>query len=185
MPVAALVGIIVMVAAAAVPATARGRGFGAYVYWDQNEEQQLLTPAGHVGLLVPPYNPNGQMCVFPDGSGRFVTGYNPTLPSQHNPGSQKPIMNPPVGEAVWGRHGRFSGQTIYVPGPYTNPGSHVGGDIPPDQAAGNAFNDHGTFTGCSFDRHANLLAVDLGDGARCAAGTRQRTGHRVVRTLVP
>lgn len=125
------------------------------------------------------------MCVFPDGSGRFVTGYNPTLPSQHNPGSQKPIMNPPVGEAVWGRHGRFSGQTIYVPGPYTNPGSHVGGDIPPDQAAGNAFNDHGTFTGCSFDRHANLLAVDLGDGARCAAGTRQRTGHRVVRTLVP
>jgi hypothetical protein len=142
--------------------SARGSASGTYLYWDQNEEQQVLTPSGHVGLLVPPYDPNGQMCVFPDGSGRFVTGYNPTLPSQHNPGSRKPIMNPPVGEAVWSRHGRFTGQTIFVPGPYANPGSRVGGDIPPDTAAHNAFNDNGTFTGCAFDRHANLLAVDLG-----------------------
>ena len=157
-----LVGVCALLATWARPAVARGHGSGAYVYWDQNEEQQLLTPSGHVGLLVAPYNPNGQMCVFPDRSGRFVTGYNPTLASQHNPGSLKPIMNPPVGEAVWSQRGQFTGQTIFVPGPFANPGSRVGGDIPPDTAAKNAFNNNGTFTGCAFDHHANLLAVDLG-----------------------
>ena len=55
--------------------SARGAASGSYLYWDQNEEQQVLTPSGHVGLLVPPYDPNGQMCIFPDRSGRFVTGW--------------------------------------------------------------------------------------------------------------
>jgi hypothetical protein len=131
------------------------------VYWDQNEEQDFLAqPSGAEGQLVPPYNPNGQMCVFPDHSGRFVTGYNPTLPSQHNPGSLKPVMEPPVGEAVWDRHGNFTGQTIYVPGPYHLPGQTVGGDIPPDP--GGTFNSNGTFIGCAFDHEGNLFATDLG-----------------------
>jgi hypothetical protein len=132
-----------------------------FVYWDQNEEEDLATfPSGRVGQLVPPYDPNGQMCIFPDGSGRFVTGYNPTLPGQHNPGSLKPVMQPPVGEAVWSRHGHFTGQTIYVPGPYKLPGQTVGGDIPPDPSG--TFNNNGTFTGCAFDPHGNLFASDLG-----------------------
>jgi hypothetical protein len=75
-------------------------------------------------------------------------------------------MNPPVGEAVWDQHGNFTGQTIYVPGPYSLPGSSVGGDIPPDSAAGGfesgAYNNNGTFTGCAFDTHGNLFAADLG-----------------------
>ena len=132
------------------------------VYWDQNEEQDFFDPAtGQVGQLVPPYNPNGQMCLFPDRSGRFVTGYNPTQASQNNPGSLKPAMQPPVGEAVWDRNGAFTGRTIYVPGPYMLPGQTVGGDIPPVPGSG-VFNDNGTFTGCVFDHHANLFAADLG-----------------------
>ena len=95
---------------------------GYIVYWDQNEEEDFFNPTtGQVRQLIPPYNPNGQMCLFPDGSGRFVTGYNPTLANQNNPGSLKPAMEPPVGEAVWDRNGNFTGQTIYVPGPYMLP----------------------------------------------------------------
>ena len=51
-----------------------------FVYWDQNEEQDFtVDPSGPFGVLIPPWDPNGQMCIFPDGSGRFVTGYHPTL----------------------------------------------------------------------------------------------------------
>jgi hypothetical protein len=147
------------------PANARSHG-SVLVYWDQNEEEDVFIN-GQVKQLVPPYDPNGQMCIFPGHSGRFVTGYNPTLPSQMNPGSLKPLMNPPVGEAVWDRHGNFTGKTIFVPGPFALPGSTVGGDIPPDTSGGGsvesgAYNNNGTFTGCAFDRHGNLFAVDLG-----------------------
>jgi hypothetical protein len=131
-----------------------------FVYWDQNEEQDFLAmPSRRLGQLIPPYDPNGQMCVLP--GGRFVTGYNPTLTSQHNPGSLKPTMQPPVGEALWDRHGRFTGTTLFVPGPYKLPGQSVGGDIPPDPNR-DTFNGNGTFTGCAVDRHANVFAVDLG-----------------------
>ena len=131
------------------------------VYWDQNEEEDFYNSAtGQLGQLIPPYNPNGQMCLIPDGSGRFVTAYNPTLPSQNNPGSNQPVMQPPIGMAVWDRNGDFSGQTIYVPGPYMLPGQTVGGDIPPDST--DNFNNDGTFTGCAFDPSRNLFAVDLG-----------------------
>jgi hypothetical protein len=136
-----------------------GRGY--IVYWDQNEEEDYFSSAtNQVGQLIPPYDPNGQMCLFPDGSGRFVTAYNPTLASQDNPGSLKPVMEPPVGEAVWDKNGDFTGRTIFVPGPYRLPGQTVGGDIPPD--SGGTFNNNGTFTGCTFDHQANLFAVDLG-----------------------
>jgi hypothetical protein len=135
---------------------------GYIVYWDQNEEEDFFNSAtSQVGQLIPPYNPNGQMCIFPDHSGRFVTGYNPTLASQNNPGGLKPAMQPPVGEAVWDRNGNFTGKTIYVPGPYLLPGQTVGGDIPPDPGTG-VFNGNGTFTGCAFDREGNLFAADLG-----------------------
>jgi hypothetical protein len=151
----------VVEANAALPNGNRGTHTPYRLYWDQNEEEDFLAqPSGTQGVLVPPYNPTGQLCVFPDHSGRFVTGYNPTLASQHNPGSLKPVMQPPVGEAVWDRHGNFTGHTIYVPGPYSFPGQTVGGDIPPDPTG--TFNNNGTFTGCAFDHEGNLFATDLG-----------------------
>ena len=132
------------------------------VYWDQNEEEDFLSvPSGRRGRLIAPWDPNGQMCIQPEGDGRFVVGYNPTLPSQHNPGSLLPYKQPPVGEARYDRHGRFTGQTIFTPGPFHLPGQTVGGDIPPD-AGSDAFNSNGTFIGCAFDRHGNLFATDLG-----------------------
>ena len=161
----ALLGALLAGAGLAAHAASKSADARVLVYWDQNEEEDVLV-AGQVKQLVPPYDPNGQMCIFPDHSGRFVTGYNPTLPSQDNPGSLKPLMNPPVGEAVWDRHGSFTGQTIYVPGPYALPGSTIGGDIPPDSAAGGfengAYNNNGTFTGCAFDHEGHLFAADIG-----------------------
>jgi hypothetical protein len=131
-----------------------------YVYWDQNEQEDVLSmPSGRITQLIPPWDANGQMCVFPDGSGRFVTGYNPTT-DPTNPGYTKPVMQPPVGEAVWNSDGSFSGQTLYVPGRYKLPGQTVGGDIPPDSDG--QYNNNGTMTGCVFDPAGNLFASDLG-----------------------
>jgi hypothetical protein len=129
------------------------------IYWDQNEEEDWLV---HPGLqeakpLIPAYDPNGQMCIFPGGSGSFTTAYNPTIPP--NPGSTKPVMLPPVGEAVWDQHGNFTGKTIAVPGPY------LGGDIPGNTSnpQDGSFNNNGTFTGCVVDPAGNLFADDLGN----------------------
>ncbi len=168
---------------------------GVFVYWDQNEEEDAIAPGGHPVQLVAPWDPNGQMCIFPDSSsraGQFVTGYNPTLPSQHNLGGTLPYKNPPVGMAVWDRHGNFTGQTIYVPGPYALPGTDahgdplLGGDIPPDEGStfctdgvttghcttdaeclpgshcSGTFNNNGSFTGCAFDSKGDLFAADIG-----------------------
>jgi hypothetical protein len=167
-PIVLAIGAVASIVATAValPAAAESQRHGDdrsrsyFVYWDQNEEQDFLAvPSRRIGQLIPPYNPNGQMCILP--GGRFVTGYNPTLPSQHNPGSLKPVMQPPVGEALWDRHGRFTGTTLSVPGPFKLPGQRVGGDIPPDPNR-DTFNQNGTFTGCAVDRRANVFAADLG-----------------------
>jgi hypothetical protein len=170
-----------------------------FVYWDQNEEQDALPPGGQPVQLVAPWDPNGQMCIFPDSSGRpgqFVTGYNPTLPSQHNIGSLLPYKNPPVGMAVWDRHGGFTGQTIYVPGPYPLPGTQIGGDIPPDNGStfctdgktsncttdadcpngskcSGTFNNNGSFTGCAFDSKGDLFAADIGQAQGSSASPDQ------------
>jgi len=155
---------------ATASATASRRAAGGqtpsryFVYWDENEQEDALTVPGDAhGQLVPPWDPNGQLCIVPGKSGRFVVGYNPTLASQHNPGSKKPTKAPPVGEALYGRNGAFTGHTLYVPGPYKLPGQKVGGDIPPDQGKRPPqFNSNGTYTGCVFDHAGNLFASDLG-----------------------
>jgi hypothetical protein len=135
---------------------------GYYVYWDQNEELDFVAmPSGQQGRMVAPWDVNGQMCIVPDGSGRFSTAYNPTLPDQRNPGGLKPYMQPPVGEVLWNRNGSFSGQTISVSGPYKLPGHSAGGDIPPDAKGNHAYNNNGTYTGCVFDAHGNLFATDI------------------------
>jgi len=165
--VVGLVSIVLTTATAdahSAPTQARSRGAGLtppyFVYWDQNEEEDFVSmPSGALGQLVPPYNANGQMCLIPGGGGSFVTGYNPTT-DPTNPGFYKTQMQPPIGEAVWDKNGNFTGQTIYVPGPYMLPGQIVGGDIPPD-GTGN-FNNDGTMTGCAFDHQGNLFASDIG-----------------------
>lgn len=133
---------------------------GYLVYWDQNEEVDFLSmPSGTTGTLLPPWDLNGQVCVLPDHSARFVGGYDPTGPAQNNPGSLLPYKQPPIGEELDRPDGSFSGQTLYVPGPYKLPGQTVGGDSP--RAKDGSFNSASTYTGCVFDRHGNLLADDI------------------------
>ncbi|HXQ20429.1 MAG TPA: hypothetical protein VN812_02060 [Candidatus Acidoferrales bacterium] len=127
-----------------------------FVYWDQNEEEDALTPDGQLAQLVTPWDPNGQMAIFPDESGRFVIPYDPTLPSQHNAGSFRPVKYPPIGLAVYDRLGNFTGQTIFVPGPF------AGGDSPP--TADGIYNDNSTYAGAVFDAHGNLFAGDIAQG---------------------
>ena len=153
--------VLLTVASSATGARAASPGHGnkaSYnVLWDQNEEEDFLAvPSMRTGQLIPPWDPNGQLCVLPDRSGRFVVGYNPTLPSQHNPGSLKPVKQPPIGEALYNKHGVFTGTTLAVPGAYN------GGDIPPDVAGGGAFNNNGTMTGCAVDGRGDVFASDLG-----------------------
>jgi len=175
-------GVLVM----ALPRAAAADPSPTYVYFDQNEEEDVYqtgqAPYSSLATqqLVPPWDPNGQMCLLPDGSGRFTVGYNPTgVEQKNNAGSApnggvlKPRKQPPVGVALYNRDGSFSGQDLFVPGPYKlTPassqwtkygvvGPDAGGDIPPDTNNG-PFNSEGTFTGCAVGKNGNLFAVDLG-----------------------
>ncbi|MGD0378683.1 MAG: hypothetical protein ABSC30_01735 [Acidimicrobiales bacterium] len=128
------------------------------VYWDQNEEEDFLSmPSGTQGQLVPPWDPNGQMCLLPDG--RFVVGYDPTLPAQHNLGSAKPYKQPADGVELDEPNGSFSGQTLYVPGPYKMPGQSIGSDSPP--TSNGVFNNNQTYTGCAVDKAGNVFGNDI------------------------
>ena len=149
-------GIGILEAAAPTPTPTPAATPALYVYWDQNEEEDAITPDGQLAQLVTPWDPNGQMAIFPDESGRFVIPYDPTLPSQHNPGSFRPVKYPPIGLAVYDRLGNFTGQTIFVPGPF------AGGDIPPTAAG--IYNDNGTFEGAIFNAQGDLFATDIGSG---------------------
>ena len=135
-------------------------GSGYLVYWDQNEEVDFLSmPSGTKGQLMPAWDLNGQVCVLPDGTGRFIGGVDPTLPGQHNPGGLKPYKQPAIGEEVNLGNGAFSGQMLYVPGPYKMPGQPIGEDSPAD--ARGSFNNNSTYTGCVVDRRGDILAADI------------------------
>jgi hypothetical protein len=128
------------------------------VYWDQNEEEDFLSmPSGNQGQLLPAWDPNGQMCVLPDG--RFVVGYDPTLPAQDNLGSAKPYKQPADGEELDEPNGSFSGQTLYVPGKYKMPGQTIGSDSPP--TSNGVFNNNQTYTGCAVDKAGNVFGNDI------------------------
>ena len=134
---------------------------GYLVYWDQNEEVDMASmPSGTLGQLMPAWDLNGQMCIVPDGSGRYVGGVDPTVPSQRNPGGLKPYKQPAIGEELDLANGAFSGQMLYVPGPFTLPGQSVGEDSP--ATAQGDFNGNSTYTGCAFDHDLNLFATDIG-----------------------
>jgi hypothetical protein len=143
-----------------VPLVAAGStGSAAYlVYWDQNEEVDFLSmPSGTQGQLLPAWDLNGQVCILPDG--RFVGGYDPTLPAQQSFGSAKPYKQPADGMELDEPNGSFSGQTLYVPGPYKLPGQTIGGDSPP--SPNGVFNNNQTYTGCVVDKAGNILANDI------------------------
>jgi hypothetical protein len=131
---------------------------GYDVYWDQNEEVDFLAmPSGTQGQLLPAWDLNGQMCVLPDG--RFVGGYDPTLPAQRNLGSAKPYKQPADGEELDEPNGSFSGQTLYVPGPYKMPGQSIGSDSPP--TSNGVFNNNQTYTGCAISKSGNIFGNDI------------------------
>jgi hypothetical protein len=131
---------------------------GYLVYWDQNEEVDFLSmPSGVQGQLLPAWDLNGQVCVLP--GGRFVGGYDPTLPNQHNLGGQKPYKQPPDGEELDEPNGAFSGQTLYVPGKYKMRGESIGSDSPP--TSDGVFNNNQTYTGCAVDSRHNVFASDI------------------------
>jgi hypothetical protein len=136
----------------------KGDNPGYLVYWDQNEEEDFLSmPSGAQGQLVPAWDANGQMCIL--SGGRFVVGYDPTLPSQHNIGGVKPYKQPADGEELDEPNGAFSGQTLYVPGPFKMPGQSIGSDSPP--TANGVFNNNQTYTGCVVEKNGNVLANDI------------------------
>jgi hypothetical protein len=131
---------------------------GYLVYWDQNEEEDFLSmPSATQGQLLPAWDANGQMCVLPDG--RWVVGYDPTQPNQRNLGSAKPYKQPPDGMELDEPDGSFSGQTLYVPGPYKMPGETLGSDSLP--TAQGVFNNNQTYTGCAVDKAGNVFATDI------------------------
>ncbi|HXX88587.1 MAG TPA: hypothetical protein VEI83_00025 [Acidimicrobiales bacterium] len=131
---------------------------GYLVYWDQNEEVDFLSmPSGQQGQLLPAWDLNGQVCVLPDG--RFVGGVDPTLPNQHNAGGTKPYKEPADGEELDEPDGSFSGQVLYVPGPYKMAGQSIGGDNPPEPDG--TFNGTSTYTGCAIDAKGDVFGADI------------------------
>ncbi len=141
---------------------ARAPKTGYVVYWDQDEEEDFYASATNAqGQLVTPWDPNGQMCLLNDGTGRFVVGYDPTQPSQHNPGGppHHPYKQPPIGEELIARTGVWTGKNLSVAGPYKMSPNDPGEDSP---AVHGVFNGQSTYTGCAVDAQHNVFADDIG-----------------------
>jgi hypothetical protein len=135
---------------------------GYIVYWDQDEEEDYYASAtGQLGQLETPWDPNGQMCIVPHTDGEYVVGYDPTNPSQHNPGGPPghPFKSPPIGEELQNRYGVWTGQNLFVPGPFALKKGLPGGDSP---KVNGVFNGQSTYTGCATDARGDVFADDLG-----------------------
>ncbi len=142
---------------------ANGPNSGYLVYWDQDEEVDYYESANaSQGQVMAPWDLNGQVCVLNDGTGRYIGGVDPTNSSQHNPGSPPalPFKQPAIGEELDNPDGSFTGQMLYVPGPYRLAPGQVGEDSPAD--ASGQFNGQSTYTGCAVDPEHNLFADDIG-----------------------
>ncbi len=141
----------------------KGPSSGYIVYWDQDEEEDYYQPVnGSQGQLVTPWDPNGQMCLLNDGTGRSVIGYDPTNANQDNPGGppHHPFKQPPIGEEVIGSDGKWTGQDLYVSGPYKFASNEPGEDSPINSQG--QFNGQSTYTGCAVDSEHNVFADDIG-----------------------
>lgn len=134
---------------------------GYIVYWDQNEEEDYYASAGNsMGQLETPWDPNGQMCIVPHTNGEYVVGYDPTQVSQHNPGGPPghPFKNPPIGEELQNHYGVWTGQNLFVPGPYALKKGLQGGDSPTKDGV---FNGQSTYTGCATDAKGDVFGDDI------------------------
>ena len=137
---------------------------GYLVYWDQNEEVDYYESAnGSEGQLMRPWDLNGQVCIVPHTDGDFVGGYDPTNPSQHNPGGppDHPFKQPGDGEELNNRYGVWTGTNLYVPGPYktTKVKGAPGQDTP--KTKGGQWNGNSTYTGCDALPNGNVVADDI------------------------
>lgn len=135
---------------------------GYIVYWDQNEEEDYYASSSNSeGQLVRPWDPNGQMCIVPHTGGQFVVGYDPTNPSQHNPGGppHHPFKQPPDGLELDRANGTFTGKTLYLPGPFRMDKGAPSSDVPPD--AQGIYNGQSTFTGCATDSRGDVFGADI------------------------
>jgi hypothetical protein len=135
---------------------------GYIIYWDQNEEEDYYASADNsMGQLETPWDPNGQMCIVPHTHGGYVVGYDPTNPSQHNPGGPPghAFKSPPIGEELQNHFGVWTGKNLFVPGPYALKKGLKGGDSP---AKNGVFNGQSTYTGCAADAKGNVFGDDLG-----------------------
>lgn len=135
---------------------------GYIVYWDQNEEEDYYTSAGNTqGQLETPWDPNGQMCIVPHTGGKYVAGYDPTNPSQHNPGGppHHPFKQPPDGVELQNANGTWAHQNLYVPGPFHMYKGSTGGDTPPDSKG--IYNGQSTYTGCATDSKGDVFGADI------------------------
>src|SRR5207247_11334001 len=84
---------------------------GTIIFWDHDEREDFFVdPPGPSGTIVPTWDPNGPMCLFPDRPGRSATGYSPTLPDQGL--GTSPPNDPPVGQAASDRHANLAGQAL-------------------------------------------------------------------------
>ena len=159
----------------------RGRREGAAgvprLLGPERRSRLLVHAPGLPGQLLPAWDLNGQVCVLPDG--RFVGGYDPTLPAQHNLGGPKPYKQPADGEELDRPNGSFSGQTLYVPGPYKMHGQSVGSDSPP--TANGVFNNNQTYTGCAVDSRRNVFGDDIATAQGDFPRAKQWAVGRVVR----
>ncbi len=136
---------------------------GYVVYWDQNEEEDYYASATNTtGQLERPWDPNGQMCIVPHTHGDYVVGYDPTNPSQHNPGGppHHPFKQPPDGVELQNAHGNWTGQNLFVPGPFHQYKGAPGGDTPPDSHG--VYNGQSTYTGCATDSKGDVFGADIG-----------------------
>ncbi len=153
---------------------------GYLVYWDQNEEEDFLSmPSGTQGQLVPPWDPNGQMCILPDG--RFVVGYDPTLPAQDNLGSAKPYKQPADGEELDEPNG-----VVQRPDPVrararTRCPARASAATRRRRANG-VFNNNQTYTGCAIDKAGNVFGNDIATAQGSVPTAQQRTAGGVVRS---
>ena len=98
------------------PAAVTGKP-GYLVYWDQNEEEDFVSmPSGTQGQLLPAWDPNGQMCLLPDG--RFVVRLRPHAARASTTwAAPSPTSSPPTARSSTSPTARSAGRPCTCPGP--------------------------------------------------------------------
>ena len=120
----------------------------------------------------PPGTSTARCACCPTGASSGAT--TPRCPASTTSAALKPYKQPPDGEELDEPNGSFSGQTLYVPGPYKMPGETIGSDSPP--TPNGVFNNNQTYTGCAVDRHRNVLRRTTSPPRRATSRRRAAAG---------